>query len=70
MEDTKRTRICTLVNVHRVKQIAKDHGKRISPEALAMLAGHVEDRVKAACAVHDGGSKTVSATVMATVLVK
>lgn len=52
-----------------VKRYAKTaHSKRISKEFLAALDKFVEEKVRAAAEVHNGGKKTIDASVAAFVL--
>jgi hypothetical protein len=56
---------CTLVKVSQLKKLAKQNGKRLSKDFLAALDDMVKARVVAACAVHNGGRKTVDMGVAA-----
>lgn len=54
----------TYVRASAVRSIARDAGKRVSPEFLLALDDHVRSRLNAACRVHNGGKKTLDATVL------
>lgn len=46
-----------------VRRFAREHGKRLGKDFLRELDGFVEEKVRAACDVHNGGKKTLDATV-------
>lgn len=48
-----------------VKAAVKAEGKRISQEALKNLDAQVHAIIRRACAIHNGGRKTIDATVLA-----
>lgn len=48
-----------------IKAAVKAEGKRISEEALMVLDAEVQAIISRACAVHNGGRKTIDATVLA-----
>lgn len=52
------------LNQSAVRQLVKQNGKRSSSEFLMALDDLVRSRVNAACKVHDGGRKTLSASVL------
>lgn len=64
----KRTKNTRYINVKKIKELAKEHGKRTSAEFIALLDSYVHNAVARACSVHDGGAKTLSEIVLATVL--
>jgi hypothetical protein len=50
---------CILVKVAPLKKLAKQNGKRLNKEFLAALDDMVKARVLSACAIHNGGRKTL-----------
>lgn len=57
------TRVPTYIKAHKVKALIKSNGRRTSPEFLLLLDQKVEALVNKACQVHNGGKKTLDATV-------
>jgi hypothetical protein len=51
------------IRIAAVKARAKEHGKRCSAEYLLALDDLVRSKIEAACRVHNGGRKTLDATV-------
>ena len=45
-----------------IRKLIKSHGKRTSAEFLASLDRWVEDKVTTACKEHNGGKKTLDAS--------
>jgi len=52
----------------RVRALAKENGKRLGAGFLNALDSHIQDIVDKACTVHNGGKKTLDATVAAYVI--
>jgi hypothetical protein len=48
-----------------IKQIAKATGKRVGKDYLVLLEEHIRRKVEAACRVHNGGKKTIDASIAA-----
>lgn len=48
-----------------VRTLIKKRGRRAGLEFLKVLDRHVERKVESACAVHNGGKKTLGVTVAA-----
>ena len=46
-----------------VRELAKEHGKRVGKDFLLILDAYIEDRLKAAFHCHNGGHKTIDAGV-------
>lgn len=53
----------TLIKSSAVKKLIKEHGKRTSKEFLAALDSYVRNAVIRAASEHNGGKKTVDASV-------
>jgi hypothetical protein len=53
-----------IVSAKQVKAIAKEHGKRVSPEFIKVLDRHVVSLVEKACNVHDGNRKTLTVEIL------
>lgn len=56
------------LRVSSIKKLAKANGKRVSADFLASLDRLVERKVRSACAEHNGGKKTLDASVAAYIL--
>ena len=51
------------LNQKAVKERIKASGRRCGKDFLSLLDAFVEEKIGAACRVHDGGKKTLSASV-------
>lgn len=51
------------VRVSKVKELCKSNNKRMSKEFLDSLDRHIRHKIELACKVHNGGKKTLDATV-------
>lgn len=50
-----------LIVSSKVRALAKEKGKRVSPEFIEELNRRMTNKIIAACAVHNGGKKTLDA---------
>jgi hypothetical protein len=69
-EQVEQHRATFLLNHAKVRRLAKENGKRISPEFMAQLEGFLRRKIAAACAVHNGGRKTLDASIAGYVGIK
>lgn len=53
----------TYLKNHKIKALIKANNRRCGPEFMKLLDKHVEALVTRACGVHNGGKKTLDATV-------
>lgn len=53
----------TYLKGHKVKALIKQLGRRSGDEFILLLDKYVEKKIKQACEVHNGGKKTLDATV-------
>lgn len=56
-----------IIQTSKLKRTTKGAGKRISADAVMLLDRHVHGLIMAATRTHNGGRKTIDATVMAMV---
>lgn len=56
------------IKANKVKSLVKSHGKRTSKEFLASLDRLIERKVREAVAEHNGGKKTLDASLAAYVI--
>jgi antitoxin component YwqK of YwqJK toxin-antitoxin module len=61
----KKTRIVhkSIINKKMVKAIAKANGKRVGRSFLYAVEVFLHRKIKQACEVHNGGAKTLDATI-------
>ena len=52
-----------IVSKKLVREIAKENNRRVSPAFITALETHVEELIKKACRVHNGGRTTLDAEV-------
>ena len=53
----------TYLVISKVKALAKQNGKRVGADFLAVLNQYVKEKIEKACATHNGGKVTLDQTI-------
>ena len=56
--------MATYIVTSHVRRLVNEHGKRCSVEFLEALDRHVAEKIEEALAVHNGGKRTLDATII------
>jgi len=51
------------LNVKAVREACKENGRRVGKDFLSLLDEHIQESLRLACEVHNGGKKTLGADV-------